>query len=242
MVITMPSFRIYVIAHSEDTLERARQTYIDPIFCPILLPQTAYMESHMYTEWLMEHEDSWRDVDMVGCISYSAITKQPNILKMYDILETAMAQGVPFVALLYRGDPLVQTAITWHTEGFGDAWRAVWHALGYRDDLVLFDDSQIHSFYSNYWVCTPSLMREYCDLMQRLKTIIDTTPVLKDCLWKDSTYQDRGPDIAKMPESTRMQLFGVPYYPMLGFVCERMPCLWFSVLQKNTPLKMMMMR
>ena len=235
------SYRIYVIAHSADTLERARQTYIDPIFRPILLPQTPFMESTMYTEWLMEHEDEWRNVDIVGCISYSAITKQPNILRMHDILETAMAQGAPFIAFLYRGDPLVSTAVRWHTDAFRVAWEKVWHALGYTSDDIM-DDTQIHSFYSNYWATTPSLMREYCDLMHRLNTMIETTPALKDCLWKDSTYQDRGTDIAKMPESTRLELFGVPYYPLLGFVCERMPCLWFSRLQKNTPLKMMLMR
>lgn len=233
---------VYVLAHTDELLEKARTVYTSSnCFRPILLPQSPWMESLMYTEYLMEHEDEWKDCDYVGCISYSAIEKQPFIHKIDEMFETAEREHVDALGFLYKGDPLLKTACHWHTQDFAEAWRRAWTTLGIPDDHRLFDDSSFRSFYSNYWACRPHLMREYCLMMQRLKAAIDTDPSLWKAMWKDSTYQDRGPAIAKMSESTQLTLFGVPYYPMLGFVCERMPCAWFSAFHPCAPIKMLLM-
>jgi hypothetical protein len=233
---------VYVLAHSEETLQRAQREYgSSSCFKPILMPQTAWMESVMYTDYLLEHEDEWRDCDYVGCISYAASSKQPLIHKIDELFEIASKEGVDALAFLYKGDPLTATATKWHTQAWRDAWVAAWTAVGYPNQgNRLFDDSSFRSFYSNYWACRPVLMREYCQLLQQLRQRMDGDSSLKALLWADSTYQDRGADIAKMTVDTRMRLFGVPYYPMLGFVCERMPCAWFSAFHPLAPIKMLM--
>jgi len=233
---------IYVLAHNEDLLEKARAVYTtSSCFRPILLPQSAWMESIMYTEYLMDHEDEWKECDYVGCISYSCVDKQPLIHQVDEMFDVALRENCDALGFLYKGDPLIQTACHWHTNAFAQAWKDAWMSLGWRDEPALFDDSSFRSFYSNYWVCRPDLMREYCMLMQKLKANIEADPALKRSMWADSTYQDRGSAIAKMPEDTRRALFGVPYYPMLGFVCERMPCAWFSAFHPRAPIKMLLM-
>lgn len=234
---------IYVLAHNEELLEKARSVYTtSSCFRPILLPQSAWMESYMYTDYLMEHEDEWKECDYVGCISYSCVDKQPLIHKIDELFDVAHREACDALGFLYKGDPLIQTACYWHTHAFADAWKDAWASLGISMDTGynVTDDASFRSFYSNYWACRPELMREYCLLMQQLKTNIEADPALKRSLWADSTYQDRGAAIAKMPEHTRQNLFGVPYYPMLGFVCERMPCAWFSAFHPNAPIKMLL--
>jgi hypothetical protein len=189
----------------------------------------------MYTDWLMDHEDEWRDKDYVGTISYAAHTKQHAIHTIDTVLDTARQQGAELVAFYHLPGPMIQTAMRYHTPAFGDAWRAVWNALGYTDNEIIFDDTQIHGFYSHYWATTPALMREFCSLMRRLRDQVESSASLREIVWGDARYQ------GGMSTQKKMDMFGVPYYPLLPFVCERMPCLWFRRLQERAPIRTLLM-
>jgi hypothetical protein len=231
--------KIYVLAPDEKSLEAARERYTDPIFCPILLPQTPYLESYMYTDYLMAHEHEWRDCEWVGCIAHSAHTKQPRIFQIQDMMNEAKKQGSQCCAFLYRGDPLLTTADTWHP-GFTECWKRCWHAVGWNGPMhrsLITEEAHMVSFYCNYWCCTPHLMRTYCTMMRTLRDAIESDPELKEALYKDSTYKSRGRIIAKIPDSKCVALWGKPYYPMLPFVLERMPCLFFAAHCKITLLR-----
>jgi hypothetical protein len=218
---------IYVLAPDTSSLEQAMERYTDPIFKPIILPQTPYLESYMYTDYLMEHHDEWKDHDWVGCIAHSAWKKQPSIHKIGEMMTEASNQSCDVCAFLYRGDPLVATAETWHP-GFSEAWKKLWNS-----DLSVTMDHHIRSFYCNYWATRPSKMEEYCRVVRGLKTRIDNEPDLKDSLWKDSSYGSRGSEIAKISPEKCISLWGVPYYPLLPFVFERLPCFYFSVCSRS---------
>jgi len=232
---------IYVLAHTPQLVEEARKRYTDPAFKVLLVPaDSPWMESWIYKGYLLEHESEWKDMDFVGTVGYNSHNKQPLILNMTDILEKT--SDADLVAFLFRGDPLVATAAKWHTPKFVDGWVQTWWALGFRDKESLLDDSRIASFYCNYWATSPSRMKDYCLLLKQLEGAIETTPGLRDALWEDSTYQDRGSDIAKMTKDQCLALFGKPYYIMLGFILERMPCLWFSRFSQPQPVRMALLR
>lgn len=224
---------VYVLAPTQEKLEIAREEYKNDTWAkPILLPQDQpYLESYMYTHYLMEHYDEWKDMDYVGCISWSAKDKQPRVHDIGEICRQSKENDSEFVALMYRGDLLVKTAEKWHPT-FTKSWLAVWNSLGWVQNELLLNDS-IPSFYCNYWITTPKIMRAYCSLMGYLAYRIETNPSLKHTVWYDSGYHWRGDSVAKMTEQRCRDLFGVSYYPMIVFVMERMICLFASVHVKK---------
>lgn len=230
---------IYVLAPDEEALQAATTTYTKPFFKPLLLPQTPYLESYMYTDYLMAHEDEWKDHDWVGCIAHSAHTKQPRIMQIDEMMREATEQQSECCAFLYRGDALMEAAETWHP-GFRTCWDRAWQAAGWTEPIhtiLTTTASCAVSFYCNYWATTPRLMRAYCALLQQLKHQIESDLDLKACLYADSTYKQRGTIIAKIPTAKCMALWGTPYYPMLPFVMERMPCIFFPAHTKMTLLR-----
>ena len=224
---------VYVLAHNEETLAKAQEEYgAFPWAKTIILPQTIWLENVMYVSYLMEHYDEWKDMDYVGTIAYSASTKQPLVHRMQEICENAKSNGSDVIGLLYRGDPLVVAAERWHP-GFTQCWLAAWKSIGFTNDNILLHES-IKSFYANYWLSKPQFMTEYCKLMAYFDFRVRTDSLLKGILWRDSKYETRGKNIAKMPVERKMALWEVPYYPQLIFVAERMICLFTSLFSTKT--------
>jgi len=224
---------VYVLCPSEDTLAEATRRYAEkPWAKPILLPQyQPYLESFMYTNFLMTRHAEWKDAAWVGCIAHSAHLKQPMVDQIESVCERARAEESDFIALLYRGDPLVSTAEKWHP-GFTRAWLALWESIGWRNKKITMSD-EIPSFYCNYWITTPRIMEEYCTLMRYVDQRIRESPQLREVVCVDSGYHHRGTEIAKIPDERRMALFGVPWYPMYIFILERMICPFSLVYAKK---------
>jgi hypothetical protein len=224
---------VYVLCPTEDAFVAASDEY-EPFEWakPIMLPQDQpYLENHMYVSYLMQHESTWMDVDWVGCIAWSASKKQPHVKHVAKVCADASSNDSDFVALMYRGDPLVRTAEHWHP-GFTRAWRVAWACIGWNDTEMVVSDA-IPSFYCNYWVSSPAIMRKYCRMMAYFVQQIDASPDVRRVLWKDSGYHERGTEIAKMTTDECLDRFGVEYYPMVIFVMERMICLFASKVAKN---------
>jgi hypothetical protein len=227
----------YVLCPNDETLATATAAFADKDWArPILLPQNQpYLESYMYTHHLMSRYDEWKDADWVGCIAHSAPKKQPAVADVDDICRQATENQSDFIALMYRGDPLVETAEKWHP-GFTRAWVATWECIGWPDSNVTLNPN-IPSFYCNYWLTTPVLMRDYCSLMAYLDVRIRTHQQLRELLWVDSGYRHRGPRIAKIPKEKCKEMWNVEWYPMHIFVMERMICLYAAVFAKKLCLR-----
>lgn len=224
---------VYILAHNEETFAKATEEYGKHEWAkPILIPQTIWLESVMYVSYLQDHKEEWQDMDYVGAIAWGASTKQPLVHRMHDICVEAHNKDTDVIALMYRGDPLVQTAERWHP-GFTSCWLAAWRSIGYMNDDLLLHPS-IKSFYCNYWLARPSFMADFCKLMAYFDLRVQTDSTVKDILWRDSDYETRGENVAKMPVEAKMRLWGVPYYPQIVFVAERMICLYVALFSKKT--------
>jgi hypothetical protein len=224
---------VYILAPDEDKLACAREEYKEyPWAKPILLPQSQWLENIMYTSYLMDHKHEWEDKDYVGCMSWSATTKEKKVVLVKDVCQNAMDQGADVVALMYRRVRLIKAAEKYHP-GFTTSWLAAWKALGFTNEKILLHED-IPSFFCNYWLARPEYMKNYCALMAYFDFRVESDPALRKILWRDSMYDQRGPEVAKIDEETKKTLFGVPYYPLLIFVCERMPCLFSALFSKKT--------
>jgi hypothetical protein len=223
---------VYILCPSSDTLSSAIDEYGGYAWArPILLPQTAYLESWMYIDELDRRRDEWMEKKFVGCMAHSAANKTRAAHNIEQLCQEAEEKNADFIGLMYRGDPLVATAEEWHP-GFTRAWRMAWASIGWtNEDLVLHE--KIPSFYCNYWLSSPHIMRKYCTLMRYLVDRMEGVNDLRDVLMKDSAYSSRGSEIAKISPEGCQALFGVDYYPMYIFVMERMICLFSATVSKN---------
>lgn len=225
----------YVLCANADLLEESTERWKDHTYMrPILLPQTPYLENVMYVSELMTRRDEWEDAEWVGCVSSKVESKQPMVRRLRDICVEATKNDSDFIALLYRGDPLISTAERWHP-GFTRCWLAVWQAIGWNStDMLLRDD--IPAFYANYWLSKPAFVEEYCVQMRYTVQRIQTVPTLRELCYRDSSYSHRGIEIASIPPERCMELFGVAFYPMFIFVLERMICCFALARAKKLTL------
>jgi len=195
-----------------------------------MLPQSFWLENNMYVSWLMQHKEEWADADFVGTIASTAAEKQPKVFDIQLFADAAHAQGSDFVALYHvRDPPLIPMAEGFHP-GFTRAWLETWRAMGYTDAKKLLDPS-IPCFYCNYWAAHPSLMERYCQFMAYLDFKLSVDPRLKSILWTDAQYAKDG-----IPQEKRKELFGVPYYPKILFVAERLICVFANMYAKHVTL------
>lgn len=212
---------IYVLCPNAEAVKKAREVYSHKWARIIWIPTTVYLESVAYYHTLASRMPEWKHADYVGCIGWSAYDKM-NSLDLDDVI--SQSQNADVVAFMYRGDPLVATADTWHPK-FSNIWVPVLTSMGYAQNDIVSTD--IPSFYCNYWAARPSHMAAYIDFFKKFKIQLENVPEIQSALWSDSTYKDRGTDIAKLDEEQCMTIWGVPYYPYHPFICERLPCFFF---------------
>lgn len=215
---------IYILANSEETFAEAMAMYASKQWAKVIfIPTTFYLESIMYLHVLPQRRSEWEHADLVGCIAWSAHTKQPLIKDAPALCTEAMRSGADVISFLYRGDPLIQTAEHWHP-GFTEVWHETLKTFGWLDEVILHPN--IPSFYANYWACTPSLMSGYCQFALKAAHRIQGSDRLTDLIWRDASYSKRGKDIAKLAERECMRIWGVPFYTFHPFLFERLPCFW----------------
>lgn len=215
---------VYVLCPDDAAVKTARDLYTEPEFKCICLPneENPFLESFVFSDILLDRKEEWIHHDFVGTISHSACTKQPLVTRLPEIVDIATQKGCDAVTLMYRGDPLLRTAEKWHP-GFCETWKVVCERLGFRESEYMRDD--LLSFYCNYFLVAPRIMESYCRMLSALKVWMRLDTLLLHQFMKDSHYDDRGPEIAKISDDKKKKLFGVAHYPMGVFVCERLPCL-----------------
>jgi hypothetical protein len=216
----MVSACIYVLCPGQQEYEAAQIEYTKPWEKPILLPQTHWLEGIMYVSELMRRYDEWKDKDYVGCIAHCAHKKQPKIHDIESILKEGKENESQVVAFMGRRViDIVMNGDLYHP-GFRDGWNATWKSLGY-DPIEM--SKPCFSFFCNYWCSTPGFMMFYCSMLAYLNEKIQHVPELKSILWRNAMYSD-----AKLHPDKLRALFGVPYYPLLPFIVERMICAFAS--------------
>jgi len=216
---------IYVLCPDEESLECARKEYTRPWETPIIIPQTPWLESIMYVSELMRRRDEWKDMDFVGCIAHTAHTKQSKIHMIDKLMEQAKNDGSDIVTFLTGGyRDIVSNGAQYHP-GFRAAWNDTWRYLGYDPKRM---SEPCLAFFCNYWCATPEYMSFYCSMMAYCKYRLERTPAWKSLLWRNANYIQ-----GTIPRDKLQQLFGVPYYPLLPFVIERMICAFTNMYARK---------
>jgi hypothetical protein len=211
--------KIFVLCYDDNSESIATQRYGNIKWCRIVrIESSVYLENYMYSEWLENHIDEWKDLDYVGTIAYKAHTKRglfPNIVSLY---ETVKRKDIDVVSFM----PGERTSIPNHSErhhkGFTECWTKLLEEAGYSNTDIM--NTGIPMFFCNYWFCKPVWMTKYISFFKRTKEIMDTNPQLKDLLSRNAQY--RG-----MSTNRCLTVFGVPHYTFHPFICERLPCFFF---------------
>ena len=98
---------------------------------------------------------------------------------------------------------------------FNVIWKHILTSLGYTEDHIFSED--IREFCCNYWIASPSLLKEYIKFLKDVRHVMETNEDVKKYLNLNSNYE-------KLPSKTYMGLTGKRFYMYHPFILERMPC------------------
>jgi len=200
--ISCPNVRIYVLCHNEERFAMARERYAKYYWAvPIMMKYQDVTFENAFWKQLGEIEEEWRDYEMVGTISSIAYTKI-DINTMDTIIKTPEKWSGGYYnfkdTLNHIGNP--------HPH-FNTIATDVLSQLG----MPMPTDN-----HCNYWMCTPDLMLKFIEWEETLFKPL----ILKHSLsMTDANY---GLHERKLTNAECVQKFGVPYYPHVPFVMERL--------------------
>lgn len=212
--------RIYVLAYDEASETEALATFgARPWASVVTIPSTPLLEGVAYANVLGEREAEWSACAYVGTLSWRAGTKCPASLEALDVYGAHLPDYdvVPLSSTLV---PMLEGS-EWYHPGFTHTWTQ-W--------LPLIDDSIAPEavappgmlwFPFNYWMARPAVMREYMAFHAKACAALDAPP-MQDLVWVDANYG------GSMSSKRCEEVFGVPYYPMVPFLLERLPSWYFQ--------------
>ena len=199
---------IYVLCYDDNTESIAKKIYKSYEWSRILRlpPSNIYLESIMYKGKMMELEDEWKDKKYVGTISWKFFKKSDLPLLNQIIMN---AENYDFIKLIKSSKDG-----HWHDPQMEKI------TIEFSSRLGISIPKNHMWFFCNYWCSTPSFMREYCKWFQStVVPAVDLYPVLKEkCVYETGVLT---------PEECLVNI-GVPYYPYLPFICERLISLYLS--------------
>ena len=209
--IVKPNVIIYILCHNYEKFIRAKYAYAPYYWAkPIFIKyQDVTFENAFYRQ-LLEIKDEWEEKEMVGCISASAIKKID--IKMVDNIinnRTYWYSGYYnfYCKEIHKDDNPNQTTI------INDIVKGL--------DLVL----PIKHYFCNYWMCTPYAMKMFIKWSQN--TLIPA--VLEHSL----SYEDYNYEVGALTKKECSVIFGLPYYPYVPFILERLNVCFFTTYFKD---------
>jgi hypothetical protein len=210
--------RLYILCYHEESQKKANEEYGNYEWAKVLFIETTpYLENIMYSNWLLENKNDWKDFDYVGTISWSASEKIGKI-NMNQIITRLEREDPDIYAFWYYSCNMVLHANYWHPK-----FSSLWYRLLFYKKLSYFDilNSDIKAFFGNYWMCKPSWMEAYIEFFKDCKTILENQTDLQEDLWSDTGYK------GKLSKEKLLEIYGKPYYPYHPFLLERLPCFFF---------------
>lgn len=205
--------------------EESKQN-IDPSFIPYNNePFTdEYFESSAICRMVME-EKLHLDCDYFGVLSHSVKTKAPLFQQGCgkDLIREIEKHPDADIHLLYydryNPNPLL-------VDGFTEIAELVFKKLSLSSPSNLIVD---FTSYCNYHICRPNIYEAYVkSFLYPVIQILQTDAELKPLLWKEYPY--------RLTESMKAWLqnkIGVDYYPYHSFFCERLFCVWATIVGKK---------
>lgn len=211
-------YRIYILSYNNSTLSSSIGYFHKYSWAKcISIDTTVYLENIMYDSWLSTNINDWIRYDYVGTLSWRSPIKikmpELNSLKLAQKLEDNSFEIVSFNRIR---KPLLKYAVSCHGDIYKSLWINILEQLGFNLGEIL--DSKIPNFVCNYWMARPTVMQKYIEFFHKVKNVIINNSDIQNDLWSDSHYN------GYVSKIKLMQIFNKPYYPMLPFILERLPC------------------
>lgn len=198
--ISRPNVRIYVLCHNEERFAMAKVKYAKYYWAvPIVMKYQDCTQENAFWEQLGEIEDEWRECKMVGTISSIAYTKV-NLDDMDAIIRNQEQRSSEYHHFADTDTPVVYSH---HPH-----MHTIIHDIAKALDLPIPTENMF-----NYWMCSPPLMKRF---IHWYKNIYKNTVLNHPLAMTDSRYD------GSLTLEQRRNRFGVPYYPHVPFVMERM--------------------
>ena len=212
VVTIKTNVRIYILCYNEERFASASSIYGKYYWAvPILMKYQDCTFENAFWKQLLEIRSEWNECDMVGTLSYSA-SKKINLNNVDAIIRNKDAWKYGYY-------------------NFADSTCAI-REDGHPNLLRIVDDvcstlnmAQPTLAYYNYWMCSPIRMIQFISWVTRrlIPTVLEHPLAMSNADYKE-------PSIS--PEEC-VKKFGVPHYPHVPFVLERLTKAFFSNLLLN---------
>ena len=200
---------IYVLAYNTNSYNLAKQHYSKYKWAkPILMKYQDYTFENAFWKQLLEISDEWEKCDMVGTISYKAY-KKIDLKKMNNIIMNKLYYPKKFVSFMKSKNTLFNDISHSETD-FKTLINYMSRSLNNSFDYNIS--------YCNYWMTTPSLMKQFIEWH-----INKCLPILLKHPYSFNNSKYNG----NLDDSTLLKLCGRPYYPNIPFILERINLLFF---------------
>ena len=201
------NIKIYILCHNQIILEKSKNMYSKYNWAyPILMKYQDFSFENAFWAQLLEIEPEWINCDMVGILS-SKVNMKLNLGFINNILLT-MNNNCNFYHFKPSSDPrLVSNKFIPHPN-FNIIWRTLLQELKLKD---------CKEYFCNYWICKPKLMVNFINWYLNI-----ALPIVKKhpLIMSNAEYKEGTLSINQL-----IELCGVPYYPILPFIIERLnPC------------------
>lgn len=205
--------KLYILCHN-----KAKYDEVVPIYsqytwaAPIVMKyQDASFENACWKQ-LMELYDDWKDCDMVGTLSAKAFRKI-NLAEVDSIIRSSQWRNASYYHFM---DTKRQIAM-WHHPNMSAICADIVTKFGF--ELPTENNC-------NYWMCTPRLMAAFIHWFEsEMRPYIFSHPLAMT----DAKYS------GTLTAEACMKIAGVPYYPHIPFVLERMNKCFFDKTIRQQP-------
>lgn len=207
-------YLIYILYYDQSSYQEALKQYGVKSWAKLFyIPTTEYLENYFYFN---VDTTEWKDYDFIGTLSWKAHTKTFIPIDFTPSLLLAKNNNIEFIFLKYntKYDFMFERISKRHYY-FNVIWRLLLTSLGYTEDHIFSDD--IREFCCNYWIASPSIMKEYKKFLEKVKNAMESNEDVKKYLKLNSNYEN-------LPPTTYVAKTGKRFYMYHPFILERMPC------------------
>lgn len=206
------NIKIYILCHNENILEKSKNIYAKYNWAyPILLKYQDATFENTFWKQLLEIEEDWINNDMIGTLSSSSYLKI-DLDVVNNILLTINNETKYYHFKPDKSDLKILSKKEPHPN-FNIIWKNIINELKLND---------CKEYYCNYWICKSIYIKDFINWYLNI-----ALPVVKqhELIMTNSKYK-----YGRLDNKELEVLCGVPYYPILPFILERLiPCYFINL-------------
>jgi glycosyltransferase involved in cell wall biosynthesis len=198
--------KIYILCHTQERLNQAPAIYSKYNWAvPRLMKYQDASFENAFWKQLLEMHDDWKDCDMVGAFSFK-LYKKIDLHKVDTIIKTRQWRLTQYYHFLDTHKPIIFS----HHPNLKKICT---------DIVKDFNVKLPTANYCNYWICSPNLMVRFIQFYtEEMRPYIFSHPLA----FTNAKYR------GTLTPKECMKIAGVPYYPHIPFVLERMNKCFFD--------------